>query len=128
MTVTHTGMPAARSRSTSTRRFSSRLATTRSGRSRAIAAWSGFFVPRTRAHVETGRMGAPVGRPHQQVGHRHGQGFGDRGHQGDQPSRTVLPGERAAEVVVGVWAPFLLALSVIHRSCPDTVRQSPPIR
>ena len=37
VTVTHTGMPAARRRSTSTRRFSSRLATTRSGHNLPMA-------------------------------------------------------------------------------------------
>src|SRR5690606_32003792 len=49
MTVTHTGTPASRSRRTSSSRFSSLLATTRSGPSAATAARSGFLVPRTRA-------------------------------------------------------------------------------
>src|ERR1700733_7445149 len=48
ITVTQTGIPAARRRSTSTRRFSSLLASTMPGDSRAMAARSGFFVPRTR--------------------------------------------------------------------------------
>ncbi len=48
-TVTHTGMPTPLMRSTSIRRFSSRLATTRWGRSRPMARWSGFLVPRTRS-------------------------------------------------------------------------------
>ncbi len=46
--VTHTATPAARSRRTSSSRFSSWFATTRSGRSASTAARSGFFVPRTR--------------------------------------------------------------------------------
>ena len=61
MRVTHTGIPTDRSRSTSTRRFSSWLATTRSGRSAAMAAWSGFLVPRTRV------MSRPAGWVHQFV-------------------------------------------------------------
>lgn len=52
---------AARSRSTSRRRFSSRLQTTRSGSRAAIAARSGFLVPRTRG---TSR---PAGWVHQSV-------------------------------------------------------------
>ena len=48
ITVTQTVIPAARSRSTSTRRFSSWLARTMSGLRAAIAARSGFLVPRTR--------------------------------------------------------------------------------
>src|SRR6202044_1769102 len=48
ITVTQTVIPAARSRSTSTRRFSSWLARTMSGSRAAIAARSGFLVPRTR--------------------------------------------------------------------------------
>src|SRR5580693_5284612 len=59
--VTQTGTPAARSRSTSSRRFSSWLASTRSGRSARIAARSGFLVPRTRG---TSR---PAGWVHQSV-------------------------------------------------------------
>ncbi len=47
--VTHTAIPRSRIRRTSSSRFSSLLATTRSGRSPATAARSGFFVPRTRA-------------------------------------------------------------------------------
>ena len=61
ISVTHTGIPAARRCSTSCRRFSSRLATTRSGRSAVIAARLGFFVPRTRG---TSR---PAGWVHQSV-------------------------------------------------------------
>ncbi len=61
ITVTQTGTPAARSRSTSSRRFSSWLARTRSGRRARIAARSGFFVPRTRG---TSR---PAGCVHQSV-------------------------------------------------------------
>ena len=48
MSVTYTGTPAARRASRSSGRFSSWLATTRSGASATIAATSGFFVPRTR--------------------------------------------------------------------------------
>jgi hypothetical protein len=46
MTVTQTGIPAARSRSTSSWRFSSWLASTRSGFSAMMAATFGFLVPR----------------------------------------------------------------------------------
>jgi hypothetical protein len=61
ITVTHTAIPAARIRSTSRRRFSSWLASTMSGRSAAMAARSGFLVPRTRG---TSR---PAGCVHQVV-------------------------------------------------------------
>src|SRR6202050_1779611 len=61
MTVTHTGIPAPRSRSTSTRRFSSWLASTMSGFRSAMAARSGFLVPRTR------RTSRPAGRVHHAV-------------------------------------------------------------
>ena len=47
ITVTQTGIPAARRRSTSTRRFSSWFARTMSGLSAAMAARFGFLVPRT---------------------------------------------------------------------------------
>ncbi len=61
MTVTHTGNPAFRKRSTSMRRFSSLLVTTRSGRRPMTASQSGFFVPRRRV---TSR---PTGWVHQSV-------------------------------------------------------------
>jgi hypothetical protein len=61
ITVTHTGTPAARSRCTSMRRFSSLLAITRSGARAMIAARSGFLVPRTRVTA------SPAGWVHQSV-------------------------------------------------------------
>ena len=61
ITVTHTARPASRSRATSSLRFSSRLAITRSGARAAILARSGFLVPRTRVTAR------PAGRVHQSV-------------------------------------------------------------
>jgi hypothetical protein len=61
MTVTHTGTPASRSRVTSSSRFSSWFAITRSGARAMMAARSGFLVPRTRVTVR------PAGWVHQSV-------------------------------------------------------------
>ena len=59
--VTQTAMPASRRRRTSSSRFSSWLATTRSGARAMIARTSGFLVPRTRMTSRSAGCGAPVG-------------------------------------------------------------------
>ena len=99
-TVTHTGMPAARSRSTSTRRFSSWLATTRSGSQPGDGRVVGVLRPPHPGHVEPGRMGAPVGGPHQPVGHGDGQGLGERRDEGHHPARGAVQHDAGGPVVL----------------------------
>jgi hypothetical protein len=61
MSVTYTASPAARSRSRSTGRFSSSLASTRSGASSTMRSTCGFLVPRIRS------TSSPAGCVHQSV-------------------------------------------------------------
>ena len=67
ITVTHTARPASRSRVTSSFRFSSRLAMTRSGARAMTAARSGFLVPLTRVTARSAgwvhQSVAPTSRP-----------------------------------------------------------------
>ena len=88
MSVTHTGMPRARIRRTSSSRFSSLFATTRSGRSAATADEVGVLGaphPGDPAGVEVGGVGAPVGRPDEPLGAGRGQRLGERRHERDHP-------------------------------------------
>ena len=97
--VTYTGTPAARSASRSTRRFSSWLATTRSGRQRDDRGDVGVLRAAHAGDVEVGGMGAPVGGPDEQraVAVRHG--LGERRHDADDSSHPIGRRDRAPLVV-----------------------------
>ncbi len=99
--VTQTGTPASRRRRTSSSRFSSWLATTRSGARAMIAAVSGFLVPRIRGDVEVGRDGAPVGGGDDGVASAGDERLGERRHQADDATCRPRHGDERAQVVDG---------------------------
>ena len=85
--VTHTAIPLSRKASTSRSRFSSSLATTKSGRSDTMRSRCGFLVPRTRT-TSRWRMGAPVGGTHQDAWGARRDRLGERRHKADHPRRA----------------------------------------
>ena len=102
MSVTQTGMPRSRIRRTSSSRFSSLFATTRSGRSAATAARSGFLVPRTRATPRASRSAGWVHQsvaPDEPLGAGGGQRLGERRHERDHPRDDVGQLDGVPEVV-----------------------------
>src|SRR5690606_31700709 len=102
-------MPRSRSRRTSTSRFSSTFASTRSGASSAIRAQSGFFVPRTRATPTS----ASAGWMHQSV---------------TPTTRSPRPSAKSVSVTLGTSDTIRSARSGSATSTPDASTQRSPGR
>ena len=102
MSVTQTGMPRSRIRRTSSSRFSSLLATTRSGPQRRHGGEVGVLGaahPRDPAGGQVGGVGAPVRGADQPLGAGGGQRLGERRHERDHARDDLGQLDGVPEVV-----------------------------